>query len=70
METVRLEERFHAGDVIKVDINSRAAFVLKNESTLRVDQQTTLVFSAAEKEQPFLDRINHRRGAFFQPVAS
>jgi tetratricopeptide (TPR) repeat protein len=53
-ETVRLEERFHAGDVIKVDINSRAAFVLKNESTLRVDQQTTLVFSAAEKEQPFL----------------
>ncbi|MBC2711192.1 MAG: TonB-dependent receptor [Desulfosarcina sp.] len=53
-ETVNLEERFLAGDVIKVGVNSRAAFVLKNESTLRVDQRTTLVFSAAEKDQPFL----------------
>jgi tetratricopeptide (TPR) repeat protein len=54
---VNLNERFFAGDMIKVSLNSRAAFVLKNESTLRVDQQTTLVFSAAEKEQPFVVQL-------------
>jgi hypothetical protein len=70
-ETVRLEDRFHAGDMIKVGTNSRAAFVLKNESTLRVDQQSTLVFNeAAEKELPFLIELLTWRGAFFQPGAS
>ena len=67
-ETVRLEDRFHAGDMIKVGTNSRAAFVLKNESTLRVDQQTTLVFSAAEKEQPFLIELIIGAVHFFSRV--
>ena len=67
-ETVRLEDRFHAGDIIKVGTNSRAAFVLKNESTLRVDQQTTLVFSAAEKEKPFLIELIAGAVHFFSRV--
>ncbi len=67
-ETVRLEDRFHAGDMIKVGTNSRAAFVLKNESTLRVDQLTTLVFSAAEKEQPFLIELIIGAVHFFSRV--
>ena len=67
-ETVRLEDRFHAGDIIKVGSNSRAAFVLKNESTLRVDQQTTLVFSAAEKEKPFLIELIAGAVHFFSRV--
>ena len=67
-ETVHLEDRFHAGDMIKVGTNSRAAFVLKNESTLRVDQHTTLVFSAAEKEQPFLIELITGAVHFFSRV--
>lgn len=67
-KTVRLEDRFHAGDMIKVGTNSRAAFVLKNESTLRVDQQTTLVFSVAEKEQPFLLELITGAVHFFSRV--
>ncbi|MBR9987327.1 MAG: FecR domain-containing protein, partial [Desulfosarcina sp.] len=67
-ETVRLDDRFHAGDMIKVGTNSRAAFVLKNESTLRVDQQSTLVFSAAEKEQPFLIELITGAVHFFSRV--
>ena len=67
-ETVRLEDRFHAGDRIKVGTNSRAAFVLKNESTLRVDQHTTLIFSAAEKEKPFLIELITGAVHFFSRV--
>ena len=67
-ETVRLEDRFHAGDIIKVGTNSRAAFVLKNESTLRVDQHTTLVFSEAEKEKPFLIELIAGAVHFFSRV--
>ena len=67
-ETVRLEDRFHAGDMIKVGTNSRAAFILKNESTLRVDQHTTLIFSAAEKEQPFLIELITGAVHFFSRV--
>ena len=67
-ETVRLEDRFRAGDRIKVGTNSRAAFVLKNESTLRVDQHTTLIFSAAEKEKPFLIELIAGAVHFFSRV--
>ncbi|WP_372682312.1 FecR domain-containing protein [Desulfosarcina sp.] len=67
-ETVGLEDRFHAGDMVKVGTNSRAAFVLKNESTLRVDQHTTLVFSAAEKEQPFWIELIYGAVHFFSRV--
>jgi ferric-dicitrate binding protein FerR (iron transport regulator) len=65
---VRLDDRFLAGDVIKVGANSRAAFVLKNESTLRVDQKTTLVFSAAEPQQPFLIELLNGAVHFFSRV--
>ncbi|MEE4113326.1 MAG: TonB-dependent receptor, partial [Desulfobacteraceae bacterium] len=63
-----MEDRFHAGDMIKVGENSRAAFVLKNESTLRVDQHTTLIFSAAEREAPFLIELITGAVHFFSRV--
>lgn len=53
-KTVLMDDRFLAGDVIRVGKASRAAFVLKNESTLRVDQNSTLVFIGAEPKQPLL----------------
>jgi tetratricopeptide (TPR) repeat protein len=67
-QTVRLADRFLAGDVIKVGTDSRAAFVLKNESTLRVDQQSTLVFSEAEPRQPFLIELLNGAVHFFSRV--
>jgi tetratricopeptide (TPR) repeat protein len=67
-QAVRIDDRFLAGDVIKVGANSRAAFVLKNESTLRVDQKTTLVFSAAEPQQPFLIELLNGAVHFFSRV--
>lgn len=65
---VRLNDRFHAGDVIKVGPNSRAGFVLTNQSTLRVDQQSTLVFSEAEPRQPFLIELINGAVHFFSRV--
>jgi hypothetical protein len=41
---------------------------LKNESTLRVDQKTTLVFSAAEPQQPFLIELLNGAVHFFSRV--
>jgi lipoprotein NlpI len=67
-ETVHLEDRFHAGDMIKVGTNSRAAFVLKNESTLRVDQQSTLVFNEAAPQLPFLIELLNGAVHFFSRV--
>jgi tetratricopeptide (TPR) repeat protein len=67
-QMVRLDDRFLAGDVINVGANSRAAFVLKNESTLRVDQKTTIVFSAAEPQQPFLIELLKGAVHFFSRV--
>ena len=65
---VSLNDRFHAGDVVTVGANSRAGVVLKNESTLRVDQQSTLVFSAAEPQQPFLIELINGAVHFFSRV--
>lgn len=65
---VRLKDRFLAGDVINVGPDSRAAFVLKNESTLRVDQQSTLVFTEAKPQQPFLIELLNGAVHFFSRV--
>ncbi len=65
---VSLNDRFHAGDVVTVGANSRAGVVLKNESTLRVDQQSTLVFSEPEPQQPFLIELLNGAVHFFSRV--
>ncbi len=67
-QTVSLEDRFLAGDVINVGKESRAAFVLINESTLRVDQQSTLVFRAAEPQQPLIIELLNGVVHFFSRV--
>lgn len=67
-QPVSLDDHFLAGDMIKVGPNGRAAVVLRNESTLRVDQQTTLVFSAAEPEKPFLLELITGAVLFFSRV--
>lgn len=48
-QTVRLNDIFCPGDMIRVKEQGRAAIALINESTLRLDQNTTVTFSQHEK---------------------
>ncbi len=56
-QPIRLEDRFIEGDMIQLEAKSRAAFVLRNESTLRVDQHTTLIFKEADRKKPFVIQL-------------
>ena len=63
--TVRLNDTFCPGDTIHVALHSRAAFTLSNESLLRVDQNTTVVFSGIEKPKTFLIQLIEGAAHFF-----
>jgi tetratricopeptide (TPR) repeat protein len=54
---VNLNDTYCPGDIIRVLELSRAAVVLPNESTLRLDQNTTITFVEPEKEQPLLLKL-------------
>ena len=66
---VRLNDTYGFGDMIQVQEQSRASVVLRNEAILRLDQKTTITFSASEQEEEtsLLDLLN---GAahFFSPT--
>ncbi len=49
-----LNDSFCAGDMIRVQEKGRAAVVLSNEATLRLDQNTTITFAGLEKKRTFL----------------
>ncbi len=68
-QAVRKEETFFPGDAFRVSANSRAAIVLSNESVLRVDQYTTLVFTGIEKEKTFLMELLEGAAFFFSRKA-
>jgi len=51
---VKLNDTYHPGDRVRVQENSRAAVALCNDALLRLDQKTTITFSAFKKEKPFL----------------
>ena len=48
---VNLHDTYCPGDIIRVLDLSRAAVVLRNEATLRLDQKTTITFAGLEEEQ-------------------
>ncbi len=52
--TVKLNDTYCPGDMIRVQDRSRAAVVLPNESILRLDQKTTLTFIGVERERTSL----------------
>ena len=52
-----LNNVFCAGDMLRVGAGGRAAVVLSNESILRIDQNTTVNFGAAEQELSLLNLI-------------
>ena len=65
---VHLNDIFYIGDMIRARGNSRAVFVLCNGDTLSVDQNTSILFSALEKEQTLLLRLINGAAHFFSHV--
>jgi tetratricopeptide (TPR) repeat protein len=56
---VQLDEQLCEGDSLRVRQNSRAALVLNNDTILRLDQDTTITFTALKPDQPaWLDLID------------
>lgn len=56
--TVRLDDTFCPGDVLVVRPNSRAALILPNEATFRLDENTRLTFLPAEQQTTsFIDLL-------------
>ena len=53
-KTVRLNDTYSQGDMIRVRERSRAAFLLSNETIIRLDQNTTITLTGIEKKQTSL----------------
>jgi tetratricopeptide (TPR) repeat protein len=62
---VKLNETLFAGDEIRVDANSRAGIVLSNDAVLRLDQNTTLVFTEIEEPATFIFKLLKGAANFF-----
>ncbi|NNL77943.1 MAG: FecR domain-containing protein, partial [Desulfobacterales bacterium] len=62
---VKLDDTFCAGDMIRVQENSRAAIVLSNETNLRLDQKTTITFAGIEHKKTFLLELLSGAAHFF-----
>jgi tetratricopeptide (TPR) repeat protein len=66
--SVRLNDIFCPGDMIRIMKLSRADIVLSNDTILRLDQNTTVTFSEPEKEKPFLVNLLNGAAYFFSRV--
>ena len=64
-QPVNLNDTLFDGDRIRVKANSRAGIVLSNDATLRLDQNTTLVFTKIEKETTFIFKLLNGAVNFF-----
>lgn len=64
-QPVNLNDTLFAGDRIRVEANSRAGIVLSNDAVLRLDQNTTLVFTEIEKETTFIFKLLKGAANFF-----
>jgi ferric-dicitrate binding protein FerR (iron transport regulator) len=66
--SVRLDDAFRSGDMIRVKERGRAAFFLCNETVLRLDQKTAITFTGLEEERTTL--LDLLRGAvhFFSRI--
>jgi len=65
---VHLSDTYRIGDMIRVREHSRAAVVLCNGATLRLDQNSTMTFSALEKKQTLLIRLLKGAAHFFSRI--
>ncbi|MGD9215324.1 MAG: FecR domain-containing protein, partial [Desulfobacteraceae bacterium] len=64
-QPVKLNDTLFAGDRIRVEANSRAGIRLTNDAILRLDQNTTLVFTEIEKETTFIFKLLKGAANFF-----
>jgi tetratricopeptide (TPR) repeat protein len=67
-EPVHLNDTCCIGDMIRVREHSRAAVVLCNGATLRLDQNSAITFSSLEKKQPLLIRLLKGAAHFFSRI--
>lgn len=67
-ENIKLEDRFCPGDMIRILEKSRAALVLRNESVIRLDENTTITVKAEEKSRSLLLRLIKGAVHFFSRV--
>jgi Tfp pilus assembly protein PilF/predicted porin len=65
---VHLSDTYHIGDMIRVREHSRAAVVLCNGATLRLDQNSAITFSSFEKKQTLLIRLLKGAAHFFSRI--
>ena len=61
---LKVNDRCYPGDAIRVEENSRAALLFKNDSTLRIDQNSSLSFQPME-EQTVIMRLFNGAACFF-----
>jgi len=67
-EPVHLNDTCCIGDMIRVRKHSRAAVVLCNGATLRLDQNSTMTFSSLEKKQSLFIRLLKGAAHFFSRI--
>lgn len=67
-KNIKLEDRFCPGDIIRILEKSRAALVLRNESVIRLDENTTITVKAEEKSRALLLRLIKGAVHFFSQV--
>jgi len=65
---VKLNDTFRPGDMVRLHENSRASVALPNETILRLDQNTTVTFSALEKQQTWLIDLLRGTAYFFSRI--
>jgi tetratricopeptide (TPR) repeat protein len=68
-QPVRMEDTLCQGDRLFVGKNSRAAVVLHNQSVIRIDQGTTIVFHGADRKKTFLMQLLQGAAHFFSRKA-
>jgi tetratricopeptide (TPR) repeat protein len=65
---VILNDTYAFGDTIRIQEQSRAAVILRNEVILRLDQNTTITFSASEQKETSLLNLLNGAAHFFSPT--
>lgn len=64
-QPVKLNDTFFAGDQIHVEVNSRAGILLSNDSLMRLDQNSFLIFTEIEQKRTFIFKLLEGAANFF-----
>ena len=67
-DPVHLNDTYCIGDMIRVQKHSRAALVLVNGATLRLDQESAIIFSRLEEKETLFLRLLRGAAHFFSRI--